>query len=414
MNTRSFVPPTTASVRGALRKLVLAATVAMLALGSASAFAWSQHGTAYTSRGTYNGARYGSCGGGSCSHAGGVAGPYGGFATNTGTVTRNAPGQFSNSGTATGRYGNSVQHAGDTNCAGGTCSHTGTLTGPDGKTATTSGDVTQNRAGPVFIVRVDHRLERQHGRSFGIDELRGRFVLPFGHGDRFGRRERLSLRFGDAGCAGRCHDLGQRDRYTRQHRDNKRSGDRPRASSPRAARRSSSRPSRWWLLHRPCMCRRLRSCMCRLPRLSYVPPPPVVYAPPPPPAVYVAPRVVYMTPVPRPVSMGTGSLGRERLGSGALVMSDKVKGALASVDCRLSEKIWHSIATTQHERRHARLIPMPNYLDASALVRIALHAESLAAGPCNCTRTPLDGWNSQPVSLDEQRLEEIGTLDCGR
>lgn len=27
-----------------------------------------------------------------------------------------------------------------------------------------------------------------------------------------------------------------------------------------------------------------------------------------------------------------------------------------------------------------------------------------------CTRTPLDGWNSQPVSLDEQRLEEIGTL----
>ncbi|MFT4437228.1 hypothetical protein [Caballeronia sp. 15715] len=53
---------------------------------------------------------------------------------------------------------------------------------------------------------------------------------------------------------------------------------------------------------------------------------------------------------------------------------------------------------------------MPNYLDASALVKIALHAESLAAGPCNCTRTPLDGWNSQPVSLDEERLEEIGTL----
>ena len=136
MNTRSFVPPataafatfaaTTASVRGALRKLALAATVVVLALGSASAFAWSQHGTAYTSRGTYNGARYGSCGGGSCSHAGGVAGPYGSFATNTGTVTRNAPGEFSNSGTATGRYGNSVQHAGDTNCAGGTCSHTGT------------------------------------------------------------------------------------------------------------------------------------------------------------------------------------------------------------------------------------------------------------------------------------------------
>src|SRR5471030_1805825 len=53
---------------------------------------------------------------------------------------------------------------------------------------------------------------------------------------------------------------------------------------------------------------------------------------------------------------------------------------------------------------------MPNHLDASALIKIALRAESLAPGPCNCTRTPLDGWNSQPVSLDEQRLEEICTL----
>jgi hypothetical protein len=53
---------------------------------------------------------------------------------------------------------------------------------------------------------------------------------------------------------------------------------------------------------------------------------------------------------------------------------------------------------------------MPKYLDAATLTNIALHAESLAAGPCNCTRTPLDGWNSQPVSLDEGRLEEIGTL----
>jgi hypothetical protein len=53
---------------------------------------------------------------------------------------------------------------------------------------------------------------------------------------------------------------------------------------------------------------------------------------------------------------------------------------------------------------------MPNHLDASALTKIALRAESLTAGPCNCTRTPLDGWNSQPVSLDERHLEEIGTL----
>ena len=53
---------------------------------------------------------------------------------------------------------------------------------------------------------------------------------------------------------------------------------------------------------------------------------------------------------------------------------------------------------------------MPTFLDAAALTLIALHAESLGAAPCNCTRTPLDGWNSQPVSLDEHHLEEIGTL----
>ncbi|MGC2036559.1 MAG: hypothetical protein WA692_03000, partial [Paraburkholderia caledonica] len=152
MKTHSFAVPVSGassaavtsfspSARRTLRKLALTATTAMLALGSVSAFAWSQHGTAYTSRGVYNEGHYGSCGGGSCSHAGGVVGPYGGAATNTGTVTRNSPGQFSNSGTATGRYGNSVQHSGDTSCAGGTCSHTGALTGPDGKTATTSGEV---------------------------------------------------------------------------------------------------------------------------------------------------------------------------------------------------------------------------------------------------------------------------------
>ena len=98
----------------------------------------------------------------------------GGFASNTGTVTRNAPGQFSNSGTATGRYGNSVQHAGDTSCVGGSCSHTGTLTGPDGKTATTSG-ATDNWTyafGAAEVVRLDHaQLRSRRGKR-----LRGLFV----------------------------------------------------------------------------------------------------------------------------------------------------------------------------------------------------------------------------------------------
>src|ERR1700744_6299397 len=98
----SVIPAATATfARVTLRNLVLAAAAAVFALGSASAFAWSQRGTAYTSHGTYNGAHYGSCGGGSCSHAGGVAGPYGALATNSATVTRTGTGQFSNSGTAT-------------------------------------------------------------------------------------------------------------------------------------------------------------------------------------------------------------------------------------------------------------------------------------------------------------------------
>ena len=130
------------------RHHIVTAAASLILLASTPAFAgWSGHGTAYTPHGVYNGAHAGSCAGASCSHAGGVAGPYGGIATNTGTVTRTAPGQFSNSGTATGPNGRSVQHAGDTSCAGGTCSHTGNLTGPDGQTASTAGSVTRNAPG---------------------------------------------------------------------------------------------------------------------------------------------------------------------------------------------------------------------------------------------------------------------------
>jgi hypothetical protein len=69
--------------------------------------------------------------------------------------------------------------------------------------------------------------------------------------------------------------------------------------------------------------------------------------------------------------------------------------------------IWHATATLL---MNAATPAMPDHLDASALTTLALHAESLTTGPCNCTRTPLDGWNSQPVSLDEHHLKEIGTL----
>ena len=88
-----------------------------------------------------------------------------------------------------GRYGNSVQHAGDTNCAGGTCSHTGTLTGPDGKTASTSGNVAEDRHGASIRRRIGDGFERQHGRPFGVDQLRRLDVLALGHGDGVGWRD---------------------------------------------------------------------------------------------------------------------------------------------------------------------------------------------------------------------------------
>jgi len=64
--------------------VILSSTPAFAALGG--------HSTAYTPRGTFSSGHFGACGGGSCSHAGGIEGPHGGLATNSGTVTRTAPG----------------------------------------------------------------------------------------------------------------------------------------------------------------------------------------------------------------------------------------------------------------------------------------------------------------------------------
>jgi hypothetical protein len=53
---------------------------------------------------------------------------------------------------------------------------------------------------------------------------------------------------------------------------------------------------------------------------------------------------------------------------------------------------------------------MTPYVDAAALVALAQRAEENGSAPCSCTRTPLDGWQSQPLSLDETRLVEVATL----
>ncbi|TGP39645.1 hypothetical protein EN871_31740 [bacterium M00.F.Ca.ET.228.01.1.1] len=53
---------------------------------------------------------------------------------------------------------------------------------------------------------------------------------------------------------------------------------------------------------------------------------------------------------------------------------------------------------------------MAQYLNATTLLELARLAEARASAPCVCTKTPLDGWQSQPLSLDETQFDEIGTL----
>lgn len=53
---------------------------------------------------------------------------------------------------------------------------------------------------------------------------------------------------------------------------------------------------------------------------------------------------------------------------------------------------------------------MAQYLTTDTLLELARKAQTQATAPCACTRTPLDGWQSQPLSLDETQFEEIGTL----
>ncbi len=50
------------------------------------------------------------------------------------------------------------------------------------------------------------------------------------------------------------------------------------------------------------------------------------------------------------------------------------------------------------------------HLDAASLTELARQAEAGELPECSCTRTPLDGWNTLPLSLDEGQLREVATL----
>ncbi len=50
-------------------------------------------------------------------------------------------------------------------------------------------------------------------------------------------------------------------------------------------------------------------------------------------------------------------------------------------------------------------------LDATALRTLAERAQAQPDVPdCGCRKTLLEGWQSQPLSLDESLLEQVGTL----
>ncbi|MBN3820266.1 hypothetical protein G3N57_28480 [Paraburkholderia sp. Se-20369] len=49
------------------------------------------------------------------------------------------------------------------------------------------------------------------------------------------------------------------------------------------------------------------------------------------------------------------------------------------------------------------------YLDHDALSKLAADAANVTSS-CTCTKTPLAGWTSLPLSLPDAQLVEVGTL----
>ncbi len=49
------------------------------------------------------------------------------------------------------------------------------------------------------------------------------------------------------------------------------------------------------------------------------------------------------------------------------------------------------------------------YLDHAALTALAQRSQQVTQ-PCSCSKLPVDEWQSQPLSLPEDQLSQIGTL----
>lgn len=88
------------------------------------------------------------------------------------SYTHTAPGQWTRSGSVTGPRGNTATFAGSTSCAGGACNRTTTYTGPNGRDVTATNSVSLYRTRPVQLVRHPHRPERRHGDAQRHHRLR--------------------------------------------------------------------------------------------------------------------------------------------------------------------------------------------------------------------------------------------------
>ncbi len=54
-------------------------------------------------------------------------------------------------------------------------------------------------------------------------------------------------------------------------------------------------------------------------------------------------------------------------------------------------------------------MPTPPRFDYATLIEFASRSQAVSE-PCLCTKTPVDGWESMPLSLPEAQLLEVGTL----
>jgi hypothetical protein len=84
----------------------------LLAATAADASAWTRYTTVNTWRGTYTVNAAGGCAAGVCSRTRTVTGPYGGTVTQSGSVVRTGPGQFSYRERTIGPYGGTITRSG--------------------------------------------------------------------------------------------------------------------------------------------------------------------------------------------------------------------------------------------------------------------------------------------------------------